>query len=314
MARNYNERRDTFMLKLKEIHKDAYDIKEVVYVNAKTPIILICPVHGAFSIIPSNIVSNKRGCQQCKRGNQKRVVTNLDSFINKANLVHNNRYSYEETNYVKSTSPVTITCKDHGNFSQTPASHISGSTCPSCADIHRFLRLTRSTDSFIKKAQEVHKNIYEYHNTNYIGVKDLVCVTCKDHGDFNIVAGYHLQSYRKSNGCPSCNIYASKGETAISAFLLASGTIFETEKTFSNLVGFHKTLLRFDFYLPEHNTAIEFQGHFHYSSIMGSDLEKQVYYDGLKKEYCENNAINLLCIPYWLYEDVEAILTKAIQK
>ena len=53
-------------------------------------------------------------------------------FITKANLIHENKYSYEDIHYVNIRTKVLIRCPKHGIFKQLPSNHLSGSGCPKC--------------------------------------------------------------------------------------------------------------------------------------------------------------------------------------
>lgn len=55
-----------------------------------------------------------------------------DDFINEAILVHDNKYSYTKTEYIKNQEKVIITCPIHGDFKQRPLSHLNGNGCPNC--------------------------------------------------------------------------------------------------------------------------------------------------------------------------------------
>ena len=46
-------------------------------------------------------------------------------FIEKANKVHNFKYDYSRVNYVNANIKVLITCREHGDFPQTPGSHVN---------------------------------------------------------------------------------------------------------------------------------------------------------------------------------------------
>ena len=79
---------------------------------------------------------------------------------------------------------------------------------------------------------------------------------------------------------------------------------------------------RFDFYLPKYNLFIEYDGEQHYKPVkFGNDLEeakinlqKTQSHDKIKNEYCKNNNINLLRIPYWEKENVETIIDNHLQR
>ena len=124
---------DSFISKAKLIHKDKYDYSLVEYVNCKTKVTIICPIHGEFEQAPNNHLSGG-GCEKCgevRTGLSKR--SNTYDFINKAKKVHSAIYLYDKVNYIKATIDVTVNCPKHGDFSITPTSHLSGQGCPDCA-------------------------------------------------------------------------------------------------------------------------------------------------------------------------------------
>jgi Zn finger protein HypA/HybF involved in hydrogenase expression len=124
----------------------------------------------------------------------KSKITTAD-FIEKAQNIHGGRYDYSKSNYINSTTPVTIICNKHGEFKQKPHYHIKGSNCPKCRG-----GIT-TNDEFIEKAKGVHGDRYDYSKTNFTKVTDPVTITCPLHGDFTQnQAIYHLNG----NGCPKC--------------------------------------------------------------------------------------------------------------
>lgn len=57
---------EEFIKRSKKIHGDKYDYSKVNYVNAKTPVCLVCPKHGDFYIVPNKNTSlGKQGCPKC---------------------------------------------------------------------------------------------------------------------------------------------------------------------------------------------------------------------------------------------------------
>lgn len=105
-------------------------------------------------------------------------------------------YSYENVDYVNANKKVIITCLVHGDFLQSPKSHLSGSGCPDCHGNQRI-----STETFIDRAIVVHKGLYDYENTNYKNMKTKVDINCKVHGAFSQNPNDHLSG----KGCPSCS-------------------------------------------------------------------------------------------------------------
>lgn len=55
-----------------------------------------------------------------------------EAFILKAKLVHDGKYDYSKVKYVNSKTKVCIICPDHGEFWQTPKSHLRGQGCRLC--------------------------------------------------------------------------------------------------------------------------------------------------------------------------------------
>lgn len=180
-----------FVKKARDIHGDKYDYSNVTYVNAKSKVKIICPVHGMFEQTPDKHVNSKCGCPMCANNQQ----CNTSDFIEKAQSVHGNEYDYSKVNYVNNKTNVIITCKLHGDFEQSPSNHLSGKGCPRCANNVRL-----SNQEFIMKAKQVHGNKYDYGRVNYLGNRVEVDIICKDHGIFKQKPYSHLAG----NGCPRC--------------------------------------------------------------------------------------------------------------
>jgi hypothetical protein len=95
---------------------------------------ITCPTHGNFRKTMSNLINKSSGCPSC--GNAKKGLTTkrtTNTFIKKANKVHENFYSYDNVDYKNSHTLVTITCPKHGDFSVKPYVHLAGHKCRKCA-------------------------------------------------------------------------------------------------------------------------------------------------------------------------------------
>lgn len=101
-------------------------------------------------------------------------------------------------------------------------------------------------------------------------------------------------------------IKPSKGEEKIKEILESNNIKFEREKSFPTC---GKGMFRFDFYLPNINTCIEYDGEQHFRPIEyfgGEDaFNKQVTYDNIKNEWCKKQGINLIRIPYTDYDKID---------
>lgn len=130
---------------------------------------------------------------------QKRT---LEDFVEKANTIHKNKYTYTNVVYHGDSVKVFITCSIHGDFAQTPSSHLQGHGCRYCMadDIKTKRKLLLTQESFVERAMNIHKNKYTYSNTVYKDSKTKVCVTCPTHGLFDITPNNHL----RKKGCPKC--------------------------------------------------------------------------------------------------------------
>jgi len=127
-------RRDKYRLSTKEfikrsikLHNNIYDYSKTKYIANNKKVIIICKIHGIFFQTPNKHLKG-RGCDHCGGSYLK---TKKD-FLNKAAQIHGKRYSYKKTKYIRAHKKVVIICKKHGEFSQTPASHLYGKGCPSC--------------------------------------------------------------------------------------------------------------------------------------------------------------------------------------
>ena len=122
-------------------------------------------------------------------------------------------------------------------------------------------------------------------------------------------------TYLKNGGTSSCGCIKSKAEVLIKNLFTQMQIDFISEKTFKDLKGKSGVPLRFDFYLPKYNLCIEYQGEQHYNRHFEGEqgLIKQQYRDELKRQYCKENLIKLIEIPYWDFNKInEEYLLKII--
>lgn len=105
-------------------------------------------------------------------------------------------------------------------------------------------------------------------------------------------------SFLNGRRCPYCS--SPKGETTIDKILKSMGIRYESQKTFDNLKD--NRLLSYDFYIPDQDILIEYQGLQHYQPIdyFGGDttFKKQQGHDKLKAEYAKSHNYKLIAVPY----------------
>jgi hypothetical protein len=187
--------KEEFVEKAREVHGYKYDYSKVEYKNATTKVCIICPVHGEFLQKP-NYHTQGNGCPKCAG---KRMDTKL--FIEYAHKEHGDKYDYSKVVYKKSKDKVCIICPVHGEFYQTPNSHLQGQGCLKCGVKSRSKLNSKTDNIFIEQAKKVHNNKYDYSKVEYKNIHTKVCIICPDHGEFYQTPGSHLRGV----GCPKCS-------------------------------------------------------------------------------------------------------------
>lgn len=237
---------EEFVKKARRIHGNKYDYTYTIYVNSKTCINIICPIHGAFSQKPNNHLKSS-GCPMCgKEIKSNHIRGDNKSFTEKAKNIHGDKYDYSKVNYINAKTKVCIICSKHGDFWQKPNDHLSGYGCPKCANIARkegksteeftcekygdrtvqreleispsdllskkpLNKIKISKENFITKAKEKFGNKYIYDITDYINTKTKIKYICPIHGIIEQLPTNHLRY-----GCRFCSKEKTSQEQCIS--------------------------------------------------------------------------------------------------
>ena len=294
-----------------------YDYSKVNYKNINTKVIIICHNHEEpyeFKQTPNNHLQG-HGCKKCQYEkisiNQKMT---LEEFIEQSRKIHGDKYDYSKVNYVDSQTKVIIICPKHSDFKQKPNHHLRGEGCRKCALEQQSIRQTLTLEEFIEQSRKIHGDKYDYSKVKYISGDIEVIITCPKHGDFPQTPNAHS----RGQGCPKCN--SSKGEVVVRNWLIKNKIEFEEQKRFDDCRD--KRKLPFDFYLPQYNLCIEYDGEQHFNAHSFNckkeskkqrleNLKKLQSHDQIKNNYCKSHNINLLRIKY--DENTEEKLTKWFQ-
>jgi hypothetical protein len=118
---------ESFIEKSNMIHKSRYNYDKVNYKSNKDNVIINCPIHGDFNQLPQHHL-NGHGCPECAPKKQNK---SNDIFISQSKKIHDDKYHYIE-DYKGAHVPISIECPIHGDFLQTPNSHLKGRGCPDC--------------------------------------------------------------------------------------------------------------------------------------------------------------------------------------
>lgn len=157
--------KDEFIKQAKEVHGDKYDYSKVIYLTARTKVVIICKsCNIEFEQTPQHHLEG-HNCMRCaiknkkpykrinippyimttrrlkvleyaryvkdKLGKNKRRMTTTE-FVKRASHVHSNKYDYSLSKYTLAKSKVIIICPKHGEFSQSAHTHLIGHGCPKC--------------------------------------------------------------------------------------------------------------------------------------------------------------------------------------
>jgi len=283
-------RKSSFLEKALFKHNELYSY-DLHFTNIR----IKCKNHGWFEQTPKNHLKGS-GCPLCAniKRNKKRKF-NKDIFIEKSKALHGETYDYRNVKYVNCDTKVEIICSKHGSFFQSPYCHYKvGNGCIKCAEDKNSKNLTKKLSTFIKESSIVHDNYYSYNKSNYKGAREKLLITCPKHGDFLQTPSNHL----KGKGCKKCS--SSKGEKFIRKTLKESDIKFEEQKSFEGCR--NKLPLSFDFYLPDHNMCIEYNGIQHYEPVkyFGGKKAFEIIKkrDNIKRKFCDKNQINMINIKY----------------
>lgn len=283
-----------FIERSNKIHKYKYNYKDVKYINNKTKVTIICPIHGKFAQKPDSHM--RCGCKKCGDITTKnKLKFSTGKFIEKSNKIHKHKYNYKNVKYINSFSKIKIICPIHGEFEQEAHSHLKGIGCSKCGIKKAAKSNSHTKKTFINKAKQIHGTKYIYSQVKYINNHIKVVIICKKHGPFLQTPAVHIHM---KCGCPNC--MESKGESIIRKFLENNIISYIPQKRFTNCKCIKP--LPFDFYLPKYNVCIEYDGIQHFQSIKRfggkNSLNYTKYHDKIKTKYCKKNNIQLLRITY----------------
>jgi hypothetical protein len=118
---------EEFIARAKAVHGDRYDYSKSVYHHNFENLIITCLIHGDFLQKPTHHLRGQ-GCRDCS--GKKQLTT--EEFIARAREVHGDKYDYSMVEYVGMHSEVIIICSKHGDFLQTPHTHLKGAGCGKC--------------------------------------------------------------------------------------------------------------------------------------------------------------------------------------
>lgn len=294
----------SFITKAREVHGDRYDYSLVEYRSGRDKVKIVCEKHGIFEQEATSHLQGS-GCRPCSVAAER---NSLESVVAQFKEVHGGRYDYSLVAYISGRSNVEILCQEHGIFEQMPDCHIAGAGCPICyREEHLF-----TSEGFIQRARAVHGDRYDYSLVEYKNAQTKLSIVCKKHGVFQQVPDSHLRGH----GCRKCNI--SRGEAEVADWLACQGILYVREWEDHNCRP-RDRITRFDFYLSEHNTIIEYDGKQHFEPVCfggislkqaEANLKNTQHTDLVKNAWVREQGIHMIRIQY--DDDIDTRLTSEL--
>lgn len=268
------------------------------YITNRTPILHRCKIDGyIWPVVPSSVLRG-RGCPMCS-GNMKRTH---EQYLEDLNFINPNIEPIEP--YINVDTTILHRCKICEHIWPIKPNHtLSGHGCPMCGFKKCADNKRKFHEEYVRDLHNINQDIEvlgEYINNNTKILHRCKKCNCK----WDIDPCHTL----RGQGCPVCN--ESHGERRISQWLDDNDIEYIPQHRFDDCRD--KYPLPFDFYLPQYNTCIEYNGKQHYEPIEffgGQDaFEVRKLHDNIKDCYCKNNHISLIHISY--QQDVTEELNK----
>lgn len=278
------------------------------YINSKTPVKHYCTIHNVFLDITPGSALQGSGCTFCCKERISNALKKSEyEYI--LELAAKNPTVKLRGKYLGSDILTEHYCEIHQiAFKITPAHALRGYGCSKC-HIERCSQCQpKSEAQYVEELAQIHPHIILI--DKYINSITPTLHECLIHQfkwkptPNNLLSG---------KGCPKCR--ESQGEKQITLWLRRNSIENIFQKRFTDCRNVYT--LPFDFYIPELNICIEYQGEQHYRPVnFGGITDEEAYnnflitqhHDEIKRDYCTKNNIHLICIPYW--EDVDTYLSK----
>lgn len=289
---------ESFISEVNELTGEEYEVIGI-YKNSKTKIKIKHKNCGTFwSVKPNSFLSGSR-CPNCFRPNY-----NMDTPLYKKRVFDLVGCEYDVIGeYIKSTKKIEMLHNTCGlSYDVTPSNFLFGQRCPKCNGSIKKTQTEFETEIFDLVGSE-YSVLGEYINTKtHIKVRHNICGFEYDVTPSNILKGRR---------CPQCN--ESKGEAALRYYCENEKIPFAQEYSFDELMGNKGVCLRFDMAILKLNGnvkgLIEYDGVFHYEvQYSEENFNNLKIHDERKNQYCKNNDIPLLRIPYWEFDNIESVL------
>lgn len=292
-----------FIHKAKEKHKNKFKYNLVdMETKPGKPVTVVCPRHGKFKTTLKTHLHSETGCFKCGNELRASVITkyrSIEDVTRELRKIHGDKYTYIDYNPKERT--IVYVCSSHGEVTQVMDQHLLGKGCRHC--FYDSFRIT--PEKFMERVKEVHPEGYTYDLTDLTTVNQKIKITHKCGRVYKGRVSNHLNG----QGCLRCKL-SSLGEDRIKKFLEFNDIPFIDQYVVN---GYR---YRYDFYLPELNILVEYDGQQHFKPVdyFGGEKahKRRKEADREKNQIAKLNGHTLIRIPYWRFDDLEVCLSRAI--
>ena len=277
------------------------EVKEERISNRKTIIITICCPNDHIETIEWRSFKKRKEngratinkCKECYKENKINIAKKRADELG---------YTLLTTKYIEKNMNLDIIC-DKGHECHPTYENFTrnGATCLTCTNELFSVRQRKP----IEEVRAIIENAgYKMMDDNYINNQTSIHLQCPNGHDYYVTLG----NFMKGKRCSKCQM--SGGEQEISRILEKYQIRYIYQYRNPNCRNIQP--LPFDFYLPDFNIYIEYDGRQHYiSNAFNHNINDYLslkYNDSIKTNFCYYNNLKLIRIPYWEFNNIEIIL------
>lgn len=279
------------------IHNEGYELLSSEYINAKSSLQIKCN-KGHVYISNWNRFQYGTRCPYCV--GKYRTIKEAKEYFSMYG------YIITDNDYISSRAKMNVLCPNGHKIQISYNNFTNGKRCLKC-DIEKKTFSYEYVKSYIKNFNYTLLD-KEYKNSNT--KLNMIC-------NAGHVYSATFDGFKRGKRCPYCK--TSNGENKIANILKELKITYIRQYSFNECKNINR--LSFDFYLPKYNLCIEYDGQQHFKPVdfSGKNRKRSIdeftntlIRDAIKNQYCEDNNINLLRIPFWDFDNIEEKIKTAI--
>nr|DAU16926.1 MAG TPA: restriction enzyme [Caudoviricetes sp.] len=298
ICKKNNKNKNTFLYIKYYMSQYGYIIESNEYCDAHEKLKLICPDGHHIEMNWNNFKNGKR-CKECD--NKKRRLTTKEVYERMKKEGHELLSEYKN-----SKTELQIKCPNGHIYPQTYDYFVNNIRCPICKE-KEIKNKEQHKYKWVKNT--INSVGYELLTKNYTNNRQPLDIKC----DKGHVYTSNFDNFQQGHRCIICN--SSNGNKKVENILKKLKINYIVEYKFENCK--FKRQLPFDFYLPDYNLCIEYDGvqHFEIVKHFGGfdDFITRKIKDTIKNVYCNENNIKLIRIPYWDFDNIENIIINKLK-